>query len=193
MSTRDSTNSSDLRPSASINVRPALLADIEGMARVHVDGWKNTYRGMVPDELLDHLTVKRDIASGFGSWLKKRRPGAEQFVALAPAGEIIGYARACPYREPDANFTGELEAIYVMKSHQGQGVGTALVREVARYLTKMGKLSMIVWVLPQNPYRRFYERLGGTLVGRRIAKPHRLGVGPMLEVSYGWTDIRGLA
>ncbi|HEY1197845.1 MAG TPA: GNAT family N-acetyltransferase [Thermoplasmata archaeon] len=183
----------DFRPSASVNVRSAVLADLHGMARVHVNGWKTTYRGMVPDELLDRLTGEGDIARGFGSGLKERRPGAEQFVALTPPEEIVGYAHACPNREPDSDFTGELEAIYVLKSYQGRGVGTVLVREVARHLVNTGKTSMIAWVLPQNPYRRFYERLGGALVGKRVSQPHRLGVGPMPEVGYGWKDIRGLA
>jgi ribosomal protein S18 acetylase RimI-like enzyme len=176
-----------------VTIRRAILADLKEMARVHVSGWKTTYRGMVPDEILDHLTVEGDIASGFGRGLKERQPGAEQFVAVTPAQEIVGYVRACPNRDSDLDFTGELEAVYVLKSHQGRGVGTALVREATRFLVSTGRTSLIVWVLLQNPYRRFYEHLGGTLVRERIAQPHRLGVGPLPEVGYGWKDIRGLA
>ncbi|MGP8075717.1 MAG: N-acetyltransferase family protein [Thermoplasmata archaeon] len=175
-----------------MTVRRAGLADLEAMARVHVNGWKTTYPGMVPDEILDRLTVESDIASGFGSGLKEPRPGTAQFVALTQTDEIAGYALACPNRDPDPDFTGELEAIYVLKSHQGRGVGTALVQEVTRYLVNTGKTSMIVWVLEANPYRRFYEHLGGTLARRRIGKPHRLGGGPLPEVGYGWKDIRRL-
>jgi GNAT superfamily N-acetyltransferase len=160
---------------------------------VHVSAWKTTYRGMMPDELLDLLSVERDIATGFGAGLQRPRSGAEQFVALTPTEEIIGYALACPNRNPDPAFTGELEAIYVLASYQGHGVGTRLVREVAQYLASTGRTSMVVWVLKQNPYRRFYERLGGTLVGERVGLPHRLGGGPLLEVAYGWKDIRGLS
>ncbi|MGA8709998.1 MAG: GNAT family N-acetyltransferase [Thermoplasmata archaeon] len=192
MSARNPTDPADLRPRTSATVRRAGLADLDAMARVHVNGWKTTYPGMVPDEILDRLTVESDLASGFGSGLKEPRPGAAQFVALTRTGEIVGYALACPNRDPDPDFTGELEAIYVLKSRQGRGVGTALVQEVTRHLVNTGTTSMIVWVLEANPYRRFYEHLGGTLARRRMGKPHRLGGGPLPEVGYGWNDIRKL-
>jgi GNAT superfamily N-acetyltransferase len=183
----------DPRPSFSVKVRRAVPDDLQGMARVHVDGWKTAYRGIVSDEILDHLTVENDIARGFGRWFKEPNPGAGLFVAVAPGGEIVGYARGCANRDPDPNFAGELEAIYVLLTHRNRGVGTVLVREVTRFLESSGRTSMIVWVLAQNPYRRFYERLGGTLVGNRVGSSHRLGGGPLPEVGYGWKDIRRLA
>ena len=84
----------DLRPSSSVNVRRAVLEDLPAMALVHVNGWKTAYRGMMPDELLDRLTVESDIASGFGSGLKERRPEADQWVAQTSDGAIVGYAVA---------------------------------------------------------------------------------------------------
>jgi len=161
------------------------------MARVHVETWKTTYRGMVSDERLDALTVESDIAGGFGSWLKDPPVGVAQFVAVTTANEVVGFALGCPPREEMTDFTGELGAIYVLKSHQGRGVGTALVGDVTRHLLSLGRTSMIVWVLEQNPYRRFYERLGGTLVSRRVRESRLAGGQP--EVSYGWKDIRRLA
>jgi ribosomal protein S18 acetylase RimI-like enzyme len=174
-------------------VRQAALADVPGMARVHVDGWKTAYRGIVPDRILDPLTVELDISTGFGAGLRERRAGADQFVALTPDQEIVGYAVAGPNRDPDPDFAGELEAIYVLTSYRGEGIGTTLVRESARHLLSHGMRSMIVWVLAQNPYRRFYHRLGAIPAGSRMGRPHRLGGGPLAEVSFGWRDLRSLA
>jgi hypothetical protein len=39
--------------SDSVVVRPAQLGDVEGMARVVVRSWQETYRGLVPDVVLD--------------------------------------------------------------------------------------------------------------------------------------------
>jgi GNAT superfamily N-acetyltransferase len=160
------------------------------MARVHVDAWKTTYRGIVPDAHLDGLTCESDIARGFGRWLKDPPEGSAHLVATSASGEIVGFAVCGPNREADPDFSGELGAIYILKAHQGRGVGRALVREVARHLVGIGLTTMIVWVLEQNPYRRFYEKQGGTATRRRVVPV--AGV-PLPEVGYGWKDIRPLA
>jgi len=179
-------------PKTLVTVRPAGPGDLTGMARVHVETWKTTYRGMVPDDRLDQLTVESDIAGGFGSWLKQPPPGVGQFVALSSRDGIVGFAMGCPTREPSADFTGELGSIYVLKAHQGHGVGSKLVGEVARHLLRTGHTTMLVWVLAQNPYRRFYERLGGVPYGAREGSS-RIAGGPVSEVSYGWTNLEPLA
>ncbi|MGI0130121.1 MAG: GNAT family N-acetyltransferase [Thermoplasmata archaeon] len=172
-------------------VRPAVPEDLTGMARVHVETWKTTYREMVPDDRLDALTVEGDIAGGFGRWLRSPPEDVAQFVAERGPEGIVGFALGGPNREPDPAFLGELGAIYVRKSQQGRGVGRALVGAVARHLVRIERPSTIVWVLAQNPYRRFYERLGGIHVRERIGQSRLAGAVP--EVSYGWTDVRGLA
>jgi len=163
------------------------------MARVHVDGWKTAYRGIVPDAVLEPLTVELDLAGGFGNSLRQHRAGAAEFVVTEESGEVVGYAFVAPNRDPDPRHAGELEAIYVLSSRRGRGAGRALVRAAAAHLLDRGLGSMVVWVLEANPYRRFYERLGGLPAGRRIGTPHRFGGGPLPEVAYGWPDVRGLA
>jgi ribosomal protein S18 acetylase RimI-like enzyme len=50
-------------------------------------------------------------------------------------------------------------AIYVLKSHQHQGVGRRLMESSLEKLTHYSKV--VVWVLKQNlPAIRFYERMG---------------------------------
>jgi GNAT superfamily N-acetyltransferase len=178
-------------PGARVRIRRATPEDRFGMARVHVESWKTTYRGMVPDDRLDSLTVESDIAGGFGSLLQEPRPGFAQFVATTNPGEVVGFAAACPNREPDGEYTGELGAIYILRPYQRLGVGTSLVRAVARFLGNEGHTSMIVWVLEQNPYRRFYEKLGGTPVRKRMG-PSRIAGRSIPEVSYGWRDLSPL-
>lgn len=175
-------------PTPTVRVRLATPDDLRGMARVHVDTWRTTYRGIVSDRYLDDLTYENDIARGFGRWLWETPTPWRAFVAVA-SGEIVGFANGGPARVRDPDYTGELGAIYVLKSHQATGVGRALVREVARHLTGLGPTSMIVWVLEANPYRRFYEKLGGLVVRRRIVP---VAGTPLPEIGYGWKDIAPL-
>jgi hypothetical protein len=45
---------------------------------------------------------------------------------------------------------------------------------------------MSLWVLEDNgPARRFYERLGGTPIAEKR--------GGLVEVAYGWSDLRRLS
>jgi hypothetical protein len=63
------------------------------------------------------------------------------------------------------------------------------MQRLAGTLCAEGFTRVAVWVLAENPSRGFYERLGG----RQIAqKPIHIGDADLLEVAYGWQDIRTL-
>lgn len=172
-----------------MQVRPARVADSGAIARVHVDSWRTTYAGLMPDEVLAGLSYERraqawrEVLSGIGG-------GDITLVAEADPAGVFGFASGGPERENDAIYRGELYAIYLLAEHQGQGVGRQLVSAFARELVARGMNSMLVWVLAGNPARGFYERLGGTWVRE---KPITLGGATLVEVAYGWQDIRPLA
>ena len=171
-------------------VRRAVPEDVVGMARVHVETWKRTYRGIVPDDRLDAMTVERDLARGFGSTVRAPPPGHADFVAAREGdgveGPVIGFAAGHPCRLPATGFTGELGGIYVLPADQRNGIGRALVAAVARHLLGEGHTSMLVWVLAANPYRAFYAKLGGRTVLERTVP---VAGTPLPEVAYGWEHI----
>ena len=43
----------DLAVDSSLIIRPARVQDVKQMARVHVRCWQETYRGLMPDAVLD--------------------------------------------------------------------------------------------------------------------------------------------
>ena len=47
-----------------LEIRKASKEDIKGVSRVYVDSWRNTYRGLVPDDYLDNYRTKRQKKSG---------------------------------------------------------------------------------------------------------------------------------
>lgn len=170
----------------SVRLREAVEADAPGLARVHVDSWRTTYRGIVPDEHLDRLSYDRRE----GIWremLQQPREAEITYVAESEAAEIIGFATGGPEREADPDYHGELYAIYILKEWQGRGVGARLTRQVATRLIDSGFGSLIVWVLAGNPSRHFYEALGGQPV--RV-KEITIGGALLEEVAYGWRDLR---
>lgn len=171
-----------------LNVRCANLADAEAIARIHVASWQESYRGIIPDAVLDRLSVDGRLAQWRRSLSDPQDACHRAFVGEVD-GKVLGFASYGSEREADPIYRGELFAIYIMRSAHRKGLGRGLVTAVARDLLEMGLSSMLVWVLEQNPARGFYERLGGVYLRE---KPIEIGGTPLREVAYGWDDLNGL-
>ena len=165
-----------------VRIRRARLEDVPGVARVQVDTWRATYRGVVPEAFLEGLSYEGQ-AERWAQGLKTPTWPGRLFVA--ESGEVVGFAAFGPDRAsgfPD--YTAELWALYVLPAWQGKGLGRALFQEGARLLRAEGHRRMLVWVLKKNPQGRgFYERLGGVLLGEREIT---LGGTKLWEVAYGF-------
>src|SRR5205085_8952249 len=104
-------------------------------------------------------------------------------------GTLVGFCHGGPNRGPEAEYRGELYALYVLENRQRQGLGRRLTLALAEHLEAAELRSMIVWVLKDNPSRGFYESLGGRPAG---AKPVVIGRQTLEEVAYGWTTLAPL-
>lgn len=170
------------------SIRRATLDDAMGISRVHVHSWRETYRGIVSDDVLTNLSVERRLMQWQASLSDPQDPYHDVFVGERDQ-EIVGFANYGRGLEKDPDYPGELFAIYILQSAQREGLGRALVTSVARDLLEHGIASMLVWVLEQNPARGFYEHLSGVYLR---AKPIEIGSAALTEVAYGWRDIRKL-
>jgi ribosomal protein S18 acetylase RimI-like enzyme len=172
-----------------MKIRFATPSDAMDIANVHVETWRSTYRGMMPDSLLDNLSLATRGNFWLG-YLKKPPEGAFVIVVEDEIGEIAGFANAGPPRPEVQDYDSELYAIYIMEKEQGRGTGRKLVEATARELGRRGTKSMMLWVLKDNePSRRFYEALGGQLLDEQ---QFELGEATLVEVGYGWQDISAL-
>jgi len=171
-----------------LSIRRANLNDAENIARVHVQSWRESYRGIVPGDFLKNLSLERRILQWQNSLSNVQSEYHRAFVAET-GGEIAGFANHGRERESDPAYAGELYAIYILQSTHRKGVGRALVGAAARDLLGCKLTSMLVWVLADNPARGFYERLGGRYLRQ---KPIEIGGIDLFEAAYGWDDIRVL-
>ena len=172
-----------------MNVRKAHAEDAEGIARVHVDAWRDTYRSIVPDKALADLSydiAKRNWENGISD--SKNRTSV--FVAQDRIGHIAGFAACGAVRGREREYEGELYAIYLDKGVRGKGLGKRLLIPVVQDLKTRGFDSMIVWVFEENPNKRFCESLGGKVVRRgKVA----VGGKRLNELGFGWRDLDSLA
>jgi ribosomal protein S18 acetylase RimI-like enzyme len=164
-------------------IRPALPVDAAEIARVHVDSWRTSYRGLLADDFLESLSE----AGYTERWRRVIGDGMSRvFVVEEPEG-IVGFASGGRERAGESGFEGELYAIYIVTGSQRLGHGRELVRAMAAALRDMGLGDMIVWVLRDNvPAREFYERLGGSYVR---SQPITIGATTLEEMSYGWRSL----
>ena len=143
----------------SLIVRRARPHDALGIARVHVQSWQSTYRGVLPPHYLDRLTPARRLPV----WQRVIRetdcPRAGVIVAEAHR-RIIGFVQVTPTRDPDSDSAavGELTAIYVLPGRWGQGIGRQLMTAAINRMTAAGFDQATLGVLHTNVRaRHFYH------------------------------------
>jgi GNAT superfamily N-acetyltransferase len=147
-----------------IVVREAELADIAGMAAVHVQSWKETYRGLAPDEMLDSPGMRERREHLWTRVLTDPQPHRKHALAEHD-GQIVGIALAGPPEAQDAPREWQLYVLYLLAAHQGTGAGQQLLDAV------IGSRPAYLWVADPNPRAQaFYHRNGFSPDGRTEAK-----------------------
>lgn len=167
-------------------IRPAVVSDAAGLARVHIESWRTTYKGIVPDDYLANMSLESRVQN----WQRNLSEFAHQiyvYVAEDEAGQIVGFISGGPEREGDEFYKGELYAIYLLVAYQGRGLGKRLALALMKRLVEDGFYPVLVGVLTENPACRFYEALGGQFV-RSVEI--EIGGKTLAESIYGWQDIR---
>ena len=172
-----------------MRIREANVSDVAAIAKVHVDSWRTTYAGVIPDDYLAKMSYEGRERAWRNNFTK---PASHGFVYVAEdeKNEVVGFASGGPERNGDPFYPGELYAVYLLQRFQRQGIGRQLSLAIARRLLQAGYDSMLVWVLAKNPSRGFYAALGGEVVA---AKPIEVGEAKLMEVAYGWKDLKTLA
>lgn len=112
-----------------VKVGPATARDVAGISFVHVDSWRFTYRGLVPNEFLEGLSVEQRVP--VWTALVADETSTSALLVLEDATEVIGFSHFGPSRDEDADgATGEVTSIYLLKSSWRRGGGTLLLDSI---------------------------------------------------------------
>ena len=162
-----------------INIRLANPNDAHQIAHVHVQCWREAYRGIIPDDYLSSLKTEPREAM----WTRALNAGKPVFVATDNE-EIIGFANGGNNKKQDG-YQGELFTCYLLQEYHRKGVGTKLFDAVKTDLEERGLLHFTTWVLADNPACRFYEAKGGKVIAERM---DNIGGADLKELCYGWSE-----
>lgn len=144
-------------------MRRATVADVDEVARVHVE---------VYEASLGHVVDAHVLEAARG----QRRPMWEALLTNPPEGQavfvhgedrVVGFVSAGPDREVDgAKSSGEIYALFVEKNAWGSGLGAELLGHAVEHLRSLALPAARLWVLDANARaRRFYVREGWSDLG----------------------------
>jgi len=169
---------------AKVSFREATVADCLAVARVHVQSWRESFAGIVPQTFLDKMSVEKRAKA-----FEKEFSAAsyKMFVAEVPERGIVGFADFGESRESIGAYEDELYAIYLLPEFQRKGIGERLFNLGGEFLIGSGKSSMYLLALKVSPYKSFYEKMGGQIVGRKQVEIEGIMYD---ELVYGWDSLR---
>ena len=138
-------------------LRDAQPGDAEAIAAVHVASWRAAYRHLLPDDLLDGLSVD-DRARWWRRLLEA--PRGDHVVVAERDGATEGFVHVA-LGPPDGPDRGELVTLYLLPDRWGTGLGARLHDVGLDRLAGAGCAEARVWMLSTNERaRRFYVRHG---------------------------------
>lgn len=143
-------------------IRKAVPTDAAGIANVHINSWKTTYKDIVSDEYLDSLTVEDRTVR----WDGILSGSHQTYVCQLEDGGIAGFVSIGKEREK--KYEGELYAIYLLKEYQRNGIGSDLFTFAMDALKSQGFSNMLVWVLKENASKHFYYSFNPVTVKEQI-------------------------
>lgn len=145
-----------------VRVRKAETSDARATAGVHVRAWQAAYRGLLPDELLDRLSVE-ERERNWRELLGEASGRSFTLVAVDDADVVQGFcALATPSRDDDADErTAEVAATYVEPGRWRVGVGAALLDAALAELRRAGYEQATLWVFAANEGARLFYRSFG--------------------------------
>lgn len=164
-------------------VRSAELTDASSIAKVNIETWKSTYKGIIEDEYLDSLSYEQREQAIKSLIINSSLNKKYVFVAEDNTNGVIGFASCGIERENDEIFKGELYSIYILKEFQNKGIGKLLYNSVIQKLQENNLIPMIIWILKENRQaRNFYELMGGKKIKERYIN---IDSQEIKEVAYG--------
>lgn len=139
-----------------MTVHPARVEDVARMADVHVRCWQETYRGLMPDAVLDDPGFPAARERFWAAALTDERYGGNRTAVAEREGELIGIAMSGPPLDAAAAWARHLYVLYVVSADHGTGAGQALLDAVIDPME-----SAALWVADPNPRAQAFYRKHG--------------------------------
>ena len=163
-----------------VTVRRARPEDATEMARVIVRSWRETYRGVVPDHVLDDPGFESARERFWTAALTDERYRRNRIAVAERGRELIGVAMSGPVDDPALEWDHHLYVLYVVAEEHGSGAGLALLDAVVR-----PDEDVALWVADPNPRAQAFYRKHGFVADGTVQVEDGVRDIRMLRLSAG--------
>ncbi len=164
-------------------IRIGTAGDAATIARIHVEGWRAAYGGIVPPELMASRTRLQVRTAEFEEALRNAGDG-DRFWLFERDGEGVALAYTRLGRDTDVPNPGELKLFYTLPGLKGGGIGLRLFEHAIGDLAARG-LSPYLYTFRENAAARaWYERRGWHADGAFAPWSDRGEYPDLIEVRY---------
>lgn len=154
-----------------VYVREMTTDDIDKVRSLYISGWQNAFKGIVPQDYLDHMNLDE--------WA----PPLDGAYVLTDGKDILGTSSVSPARDSSFEGWGEIISVYVLPELIGHGYGHILFESVKQKLLERGYRQIYLTVFEDNMRaRRFYEKHHFSWNQERI--PLNVGGKDLIELRY---------
>lgn len=140
-------------------IQEALAEDFSQVGQLYTQSWQKTYRGLLPDALLDRMTAQDSTEK----WVRYCRQANQYLFCAKAEGQLVGFAACKPCTMPQEGLL--LDSLHVAPGCGGQGIGSCLIRRCARLARELGHTRLVVYVVKGNDRaQRLYQHLGAQVL-----------------------------
>lgn len=166
-----------------MKIRKATEQDAPGIAKVHVDSWRTTYKEILPSTFLTSLSYEKRTTLWENNIADKTN---YIVVSETDEGHITGFGTASKRDTNTIANSGDLTSIYLLDEYHSQGIGKLLMKALFLQFKKLSYEKVFVEVLEYNKTRFFYEYYGAQLIDTVQLQFGEIVVN---ELIYEWTNI----
>ncbi|MEJ0074937.1 MAG: GNAT family N-acetyltransferase [Alphaproteobacteria bacterium] len=167
-------------------VRRATPADVDAIARVHVQAWCESYTGLVPPEAFEHHSLETRVTQ----WRATLADPDRSTLVHESSGAVAGFISGGPIKWTGLSTSSEVSSLYLLDAFKRRGIGRMVFGQFMALLAARGFTSCGLWTLTNNvAARRFYEAMGGRAGVTRIDERGGIAFG---DIAYIWDDVRHL-
>jgi ribosomal protein S18 acetylase RimI-like enzyme len=164
-------------------VRTATPADIDGIARVHVQAWRESYEGLVPAEAFKQHSMELRLRQ----WSATLSDPDRSTLVHENDGVVAGFISGGPIKWTGLPTSSEVASLYLLDAVKRRGIGRGLFAQFMTLLAGRGFMSCGLWTLSNNvAARRFYQAMGGRTGETRIDRRNNLDYE---DIAYLWDDV----